>query len=328
MRKTASLPLIAVAIAGAFGALTAARDAAPQGPASRYVRWQHPQGFFSAEVPAGWRVDGQIDPQGLDKGAFMIQAFAPDGRSMFSFAHNWLWFMEYQYGRYRPGHATVESLVLPNLPQNLPRMGLANVRVTYRSANTPFQMANPQTGLPIRTDRGTLGILAIRGDGVAVAGSLMGETLYIPMAGTPGLWGLRIFAGGLAPATAADQAAVRAALARAFDTLRVSAQFQQIWQQAHAQTVQRMQEYSRQMDQVLKIMGSIRESRARRSKDPMDGWAEMMRDGHYESDARTGEQYWVGNDHRYWFKNDQGRVVGNNTGTPPADNSNWHPLAR
>jgi hypothetical protein len=135
MNRTSLLGLLALVVAFAlYGIWEESRNAAPEPPgqaavdvpaeatgglaklfgvgdgaaAARvdFTRWTHPQGLFSAEVPAGWRIEGQVAPQGLDKGAFMLQGFAPDGRAMFSFAHNWLWFMEYQYGPYRPGHAT------------------------------------------------------------------------------------------------------------------------------------------------------------------------------------------------------------------------------
>lgn len=290
-----------------------------------FVRWRHPQGLFSAEVPTGWRIDGRIDPQGLDKGAFMIQGYSPDGRAMFSFAHNWQWFMEYQYGPYRPGRATVESFVVPNLAGNLPQMGLRDIRVTYRSGNKSYQIPNPDTGMALRGDKGTLGLLARTGRGDILAGTLMGETLYIPMAGSPGLWSLRLFSGGLAPATSADQAAIRAIQTRLVDTLELSPEFMRAWSQAHHHTMSLMREYSREMDQVFeRYLSSTRRSASQAGKDPMEGWAEMMRGGHYENDDRTGEQHWVGNDHKYWWKNDRGEIAGNNTGQPPVNGDNWY----
>lgn len=295
----------------------------------RFVRWRHPQGLFSAEVPAGWRIEGRVDPQGLDKGAFMIQGYSPDGRAMFSFAHNWLWFMEFQYGPYQPGSATVERHVVPNLAANLPRLGLTDIRVTYRSGNRGQTLANPATGLALRGDQGTLGLLAMTGRGEVLAGTLMGETLYMPVPGSPGLWSLRLFSGGLGPANSADQAALRAIQARLVDSLELSPEFMQAWSQAHQHTLGLMRAYSRDMDRVFeRYLSSTRRSRDRAGKDPMAGWAEMMRDGHYEQDERTGEQHWVGNDHPYWWKNDRGDIVGNSTGQPPANGDNWHDLRR
>jgi hypothetical protein len=41
---------------------------------------------------------------------------------------------------------------------------------------------------------------------------------------------------------------------------------------------------------------------------------------------RTGEEHWVGNNYEGWWKNDRGEITGSNTGAPPANNNNWHPL--
>ena len=295
------------------------------GAGVHFERWTHPQRLFSAEVPRGWRVEGNIDPQGLDKGSFMIRGFSPDGRSMFVFAHNWQWFMEYQYGRYRPGNATLETLVVPDLPKNLPEMGLRAVRVSYASPNKRFQVPNPTTGMMIVGDQGKLGLMAVNARGEAMAGTLLGETMYIPMPGTPGLWSLRIFSGGLAPATPADQEANLAIQKRIFESLELSAEFMQQWRSAHDRSVQLMRDYSRDMDRVMK--GFLESARARSGpsgKSPEEKWSEMMRGGHYERDDRTGDRHWVGNDHRYWFKNDRGILVGNNTGQPPSNHDNWH----
>jgi hypothetical protein len=318
----------------AEAAEAADRAAAPEragAPAAqvRFERWQHPQGLFSAEVPAGWRIEGQVDPQGLDKGAFMIQGYSPDGRAMFSFAHNWLWFMEFQYGPYQPGLATVERQVLPRLPANLPQMGLRDIRVVYRSANRGQTLPNPATGMALRGDRGTLGMLAMTGRGEVLAGTLLGETLYMPVPGSPGLWSLRIFSGGLAPANSADQAMIRAIQARLVETLQLAPEFMQAWSQAHQHTVGLMREYSREMDRVFeRYLSSTRRSTAAADKDPMEGWAEMMRGGHYEQDDRTGDQHWVGNNHQHWWKNDRGEIHGNNTGQAPANGDNWYGLHR
>lgn len=293
-----------------------------------FVRWREPQGLFSAEVPRGWRIEGRIDPQGLDKGAFMIQGFSPDGRAMFAFAHNWQWFMEYQYGRYRPGTATVETLVLPQLPANLAHMGVRDVRVTYRGPNKTFHLPNPLTGMSLRADQGTVGLLASTARGEVLAGSIMAETLHVPMGGTPGLWSLRLFCGGIAPAGAREQAAIRAIQLRVVETLQLSPEFRRIWSDAHRHTTRRMREYSRDMDRVFeRYLASARRSSNSRG-DPMEAWAEMMREGHYERDERTGEQHWVGNNHQYWWKNDRGDIVGNSTGSPPADHHNWYGLSR
>ncbi len=298
-------------------------------PHIRYVRWSDPQGLFSAEVPRGWRVEGQVNPQGLDKGAFMIQGFSPDGRSMFSFAHNWLWFMEYQYGPYRPGAATLESFVVPKLPENVPQMRLRDVRIVYRGADRHSQLTNPTTGMALRADQGTLGLLAMRAGGEVLAGTLTGETLYIPTPGSPGLWGLRIFSGGIAPATSGDQAGIQEIQMHLVQTLKLSQEFRQAWANAHRHTMENMRQYSRDMGRVFdSYLASAGRSNAGNRKDPMEGWAEMMREGHYEHNEETGEEYWVGNNDRYWWTDDRGDVVGNNTGAPPANDENWHVLTR
>lgn len=298
-----------------------------QGGPVKFVRWRHPQGWFSADVPQGWQINGQIDPQGLDKGAFAIQGVAPDGRSMFSFAHNWLWFMEYQYGPYRPGTATLETLVIPGLPTHLPELGLRSVRVVYASRNTRFEVRNPQTGLPIVSDSGQVSVLARNARGEFLAGALHGETMYIPMGSTPGLWSLRIFSGGLAPATDARQAENLEIQRRVAESIQLSPEFTQAWSEAHARTIQAMRTYSAAMERAFRQ--SVQSSqRASRGQSPEDKWAEMMRGGHDVYDERTGERHWVSNDYPSWWKNDQGVVYGNATGQPPADNGNWHPLQR
>jgi hypothetical protein len=296
------------------------------GDASRvdFVRWQHPRGLFNAEVPQGWRIEGQIDPQGLDKGAFMIRGFSPDGGAMFAFAHNWQWFMEYQYGPYRPGSTTLESLIVPGLVQNLPSMKLSQVRVAYVGPNKRSQVTDPLNGLPLLADQGSLGLLARNGKGEILAGTLLGETLYMPVPGSPGLWSLRIFSGGLAANRPTEQDKILAIQKRVFESLELSPEFMQAWGDAHARTVESMRTYSRDMERAF---GGYLESTRRNSasgKDPNEEWAEMMRGGHYEHDDRTGERYWVNNDYRHWFKNDRGILVGNNTGQPPDTQHNWY----
>jgi hypothetical protein len=307
--------------------LAAAVDAPNPGPAAappRFVRWTHPQGLFSAEVPAGWRVEGMVAPEGLDKGAFLIQASAPDDRAMVSFAHNWLFFMEYQYGRYRPGSETVETLVLPSVPRNWPVV--SELRVTYRGPNAQAVVTNPATGLPLRMDAGTLGLLARTARGEVLAGTAMGETLYMPVPGTPGLWSLRIFSGGIAPADEGAQAEMREIQERLVASLELAPGFVEAWSQAHRQTTERMRRYSADMDRVFsRYLASTARSTSSR-KDPLEGWAEMMRGGHYEDDERTGEQHWVGNNHTSWWKNQQGEIVGNDTGQAPVGPDAWHLL--
>lgn len=299
-------------------------DSPPAAPEIRFVRWRQAQGLFSADVPAGWRVEGRISPEGLDKGAFIIEGFSPDGRAMFAFAHNWQYFMEYQYGAYRPGRLTVESLVLPQVPNAWPVV--RGIRVTYRSPNSQAMVTNPNTGLPLRLDAGTLGFLATTARGEVLAGTAMGETLYMPVPGSPGLWGLRIFSGGIAPATDQDQADIQKIQARLVASLELAPEFVQAWNQAHDRTTERMRQYSVEMDRVFsRYLASTRRSNSPR-KDPMEGWAEMMRGGHYRRDERTGEEHWVGNNHEAWWKNDRGEIVGSNTGAPPANNQNWYPL--
>jgi len=144
-----------------------------------------------------------------------------------------------------------------------------------------------------------------------------------------GLWSLRIFSGGIAPASSTEQAAIRAIQRRLVDSLQLAPGFVDAWNQAHRHTVRLMRDYSRQMDRVFeRYLTATRRSNGREGKDPMRGWAEMMREGHYDHDERAGEERRVGNNNDYWWKNDQGVIHCNNTGAPPVDGSNWYGLAR
>jgi len=289
-----------------------------------FVRWTHPSGLFSTDVPRGWRIDGALG-DAMDQGQFRINAVSPDGRSHLSFGHNWLSFMEFQYGPYRPGAATVESIVLPSFLQE--QRALAS-RVVYRSANRRISMRT-QIGVPMPFDAGTIGFLMQRADGRYAAGTAMGETMYIASPGTPGLWRLRLFAAAVAPAEPGAQADARAALTRMVDRLELSPQFFQLWNESFQQTQAHMREYSAQMDRVFSsyLRSAARSSsRSPGGRDTAEDWATLMRGGQYAEDETTGERYWVTNERDSWWVNDRGAVVGSDTGAPPAVNENWKRL--
>ena len=74
----------------------------------RFTRWKHPSGLFSAEVPEDWVVDGAIG-DAMEQGPFRLNATSKDGRSTISLGHNWVSYMEFQYGPYQPGAATIRG---------------------------------------------------------------------------------------------------------------------------------------------------------------------------------------------------------------------------
>lgn len=300
---------------------SAAEPAAPQ---LRFERWTHSSGLFSTDVPGGWRVDGALG-DAPDQGQFRINAVSPDGRSHLSFGHNWLSFMEFQYGRYRPGAATIETLVLPGF---LREQGVRESRVVYRSANRRLSMPS-EIGVPIPFDSGTIGFLMRRPDGGYSAGTALGETMFISSPGTPGLWRLRLFAAAVAPADAQAQTDARAGMTRMVGKLELSPQFFELWNRAFQQTQQQMRDYSAQMDRVFSqyLRSAARSSsRASSARGGADDWATMMRGGQYAENEETGERYWVTNERESWWVNDRGAVVGSDTGAPPAVNENWKPL--
>lgn len=310
---------------GDAGAPTAETAAARDQAASqlRFTRWTHPSGLFSTDVPQGWRVDGALG-DAADQGQFRINADSPDGRSHVSFAHNWLSFMEFQYGPYRPGAATIESIVLPGF---LKEQRIAESRVVYRGANRRTSMRS-EMGASIPFDTGTIGFLMRRPDGGYSAGTAMGETMFIASPGTPGLWRLRLFAAAIAPAEPGAQADARASMARMVEKLELSPQFMELWSRAFQQTQTQMREYSRQMDRVFSeyLRSAARSSSRAGGRDTAEDWATMMRGGQYAEDTSTGERYWVSNERSSWWVNDRGTVVGSDTGAPPAVNENWKPL--
>lgn len=290
----------------------------------RFVSWSHSSGLFSTEVPDGWRVDGQLG-DAMDQGQFKIEATSPDGGTFVTIAHNWLSFMEFQYGPYRPGHQTTEALILPSFLQSQP--AYVGGRVVYRSKIQRIAMPNPTTGMTIPFDSGTLGFLLQRADGGISSGTAYAETMYIAVPSTPGLWRLRVYAAAIAPAEADSQAIARAALDRIFGSLDLSPQFFRLWNQAFQHTAEQMRSYSEQMDRVFsRYLQSA--GRSISGKDPLEGWATMMRGGEYAEDDTTGEEYWVGNDSDYWYVNDRGDVVGNDTGDVPTYSGNWRLLRR
>lgn len=308
------------ASAPASSSETASADVAPQ---IRFERWTHASGLFSTDVPAGWRVDGALG-DAMDQGQFRITAVSPDGRSHLSFGHNWLSFMEFQYGPYRPGAATIETLVLPGF---LREQGVTESRVVYRGANRRISMPS-RIGVPIPFDAGTVGFLMRRPDGGYSAGTAMGETMFIASPGTPGLWRLRLFAAAVAPADARAQADARAGMTRMVEKLELSPEFHQLWNEGFTQTQQQMRTYSEQMDRVFSgyLRSAARSSSRSSGRDTAEDWATMMRGGQYGEAEGTGDSYWITNERSSWWVNDQGRVEGNDTGAPPADNSNWRPI--
>jgi hypothetical protein len=288
----------------------------------RFVRWSHPSGLFSTDVPEKWVVDGALG-DAMDQGQFRINATSPDGRSLISLGHNWVSYPEFQYGPYLPGAATIERLLLPDF---LKQQRYTASKIVYRTRNKRVSMQT-EIGLPIPFDSGTLGFLLTRSDGSYAIGTAMGETMYIQSPGTPGLWRLRLFATAIAPAASGPQADARAALERATSRLELSPQFFALWNQAFAHTQQQMREYSRQMDRVFsRYLQSAARSAKPGSRDSAEDWATMMRGGQYGENEETGERYWVTNDNKDWWVRDDGTVVGNNTGAPPAVNENWRPL--
>lgn len=288
-----------------------------------FVRWEHPTGLLRAQVPAGWKIEGELG-SALELGQFKLQGYSPDGQSLFSLAHNWLSFMEFQYGPYRPGNATIESFVLPQFLQQYKEY--VGVRVVYRSANRRVLLPNPMTGLGVPFDSGTLGFLLQRSDGPFSAGTAFAETMYIPSPGTPGLWRLRLFLAAVAPAEESAQQAVRSVLDRVMASLELSEEFFRLWHQAGERSAELMRAYSEQMDRVFSdYLTSVARSAARQDR-ALEGWAIMMRGGRWAEDETTGDKYWITNNRKYWWVNDQGVVVGNDTGEVPTYGENWRPL--
>lgn len=318
--RTESTNASAPPSSSAAPAAPAAASAAPQ---LRFERWTHSSGMFSTDVPAGWQVDGALG-DAPDQGQFRINIVSPDGRSHLSFGHNWLSFMEFQHGRYRPGGATIETLVLPAF---LREQGVSESRVVYRGANRRISMPS-EIGVPIPFDSGTIGFLMRRPDGGYSAGTAMGETLFIASPGTPGLWRLRLFAAAVAPADAQAQTDARAGMARMVEKLELSPQFFELWHRAFQQTQQQMRAYSQEMDRVFSgyLRSAARASSRATGRDTAEDWATMMRGGQYGEAEGTGDSYWITNERSSWWVNDQGVVHGNDTGAPPADNSNWRPI--
>lgn len=293
-------------------------------PGLHFVQWKHPSGLMSAEVPAGWKIDGAIGPA-LDLGQFKIQGFSPDGRCLFSVGHNWLSFMEFLHGQYRPGRATTEDIVLPQFLKQ--HRGYTGVRIVYRSRNQRVIVWDPITRMGIPFDRGTLGFLLERRDGSFSAGTAFAETMYISSPGTPGLWRLRLFMAAVGPADRHSQRKMRTVLERVAGSLALSKRFFVLWHQANARTMQQMRAYSSQMKRVFDhYLTSAGRSSSKSGRDPLAGWATMMRGGQYAEDKATGDQYWISNERDYWFVNDRGDVVGNDTGEVPTNGGNWRPL--
>ncbi len=289
----------------------------PQAGEVSFVRWSDPAGFISTEVPAGWTVEGGLGQAGLTDGQFTISARSGDGRTQIFFAHNLIVFMEAYYGRYMPGSETIERLLLPDFVR---REGVKDVRVTFRSANTHVDW--PSAGGSIPLDTGTLGFLYVDSASRVQYGAAMVQTLYIASVGTPGAWRPRLYAAAVAPADDASQAVARVAIERLVARLELSDQFIALWNEGFSQTQQVVRAYSDQMARIFRSSSSA----AGTGGDAMDDWATYMRGGEYATNPETGDSYWVTNDTTYHYVNDQGTVVGNDTGTVPADGGNWTQL--
>ena len=80
--------------------------------------------------------------------------------------------MEFQYGPYRPGAATIESIVLPGFLQE---QRAAESRVVYRGANRRTSMPS-EIGVAMPFDSGTIGFL-MRRFGIPVAPAVVGVIL-------------------------------------------------------------------------------------------------------------------------------------------------------
>ncbi len=288
-----------------------------------FRRWQDPTGQISADLPAGWTIDGGLGPD-RSLGQFRIQAESPDRRSLITLGHNWVSFMEAASGPYQPGPATVERFLLPDF---LRQRGSTDARVVYRTRVQRVSMPTA-IGMPIPFDSGTIAILMTDAQGRYSVATTFAETMYIPVPGTPGLWRLRLFATAVAPAEAQAQADVRAALDRANASLDLSKAFFDEWNQAAEHSRRQMQEYSRQMDQAFSgyLQSMRRASPGGTRRDTAEDWATMMRGGQYGEDPETGTRVWITNDQSNWWINDRGVVAGNETGAPPASNDNWRRL--
>lgn len=283
--------------------------------AIKFIPWEDPGGLFKAEVPDGWSITANIDPNNIAMGAFLIQGSSPDQQSIITFAHNWSCYYEYYYGHYRPGNSTLETIVLPGIPDALPQFQIGNIMVTYRSGNQSFTITNPYTGMPIRGDHGTLGVYGISKGGNPIAGSLSAETMFVPVSGTPGYWCLRIFMGEMS-FEGAYREYNKAVLQHFIETFEPSPRFIDAWNQGFEQTVASMRQYSAQVDRITRDY-------IRRPNDPaskksvFDNYSEMTRGGHYEKHPGTGEDYYVSNDYNHHWVEPNGTIHSNNTGTMP-----------
>jgi hypothetical protein len=282
-----------------------------------YETWSDDHGYITTEVPAGWTVKGGLGEAGFTDGQFQVQATSPDGRTRILFAHNATVFMESYYGTYYRGARTIEKIVLPDF---VSREGVRSSRVTYRSANEHVDYPYGSGSIPL--DSGTLGFAYLDAAGNAQYGTAAAQTLHITSPGTPGAWRLRLFASALAPADAASQAQVRAAIDHMIDHLRLSGDFVQQWNEGFSETQRIMAGYSDAMARVFESSASSAGS----TGDSADAWASYMRGGEYATDEATGDAYWVSNDTTYHFVSDRGVVIGNDTGDVPADGGTWTPL--
>ena len=280
-----------------------------------FVTWEDPNHMFKAEVPKGWTINAAIDHNNIAMGAFLIQGISPDNRSVITFAHNWSCYYEYMYGKYQPGTTTLESIVLPEIPDALPQLNIGHLMSTYRSSNTTNTISNPYNRMPIQTDHGTLGVSGITRDGIPVAGTLSAETMYVPVVGSPGYWCLRLFMGELSIEGTYDETN-RQILQHFVSTFEPSEQFRQIWNEGMKNTAASMRQYSAQIDRMTRNYLAPR-SKTNNQNSIFDDYAEMTRGGHYRTNPGTGDSHYVSNDYDYHWVEPNGTIHSNNTGTMP-----------
>lgn len=292
----------------------------------KFTKWEDPDRLFKAEVPEGWQITATVDPNNIAMGAFLIQGFSPDKKSMFTFAHNWSCFYEYYYGNYRPGTATLESIVLPSLPGTVPQFQIEGVMATYRSANSASILPNPYTGIGMRTDQGTVGFCGVTRSGEPVYGSLSAETMFVPVSGSPGYWCLRLFMGEMSIEGVSKTKNLEI-INRFVSTFEPSAQFLEAWKSGMANSVTSMRQYSEQVGRITdKYIRSKSSGSSRNSI--FDDYSEMTRGGHYRTNSATGDSYYVKNDYDYHWVEPNGTIHSNNTGTPPVGIVGLSPLLR
>jgi hypothetical protein len=293
----------------------------PVSPSLQYTTWTSAGGYISTKVPEGWTVDGGLGSD-TAMGMFKVRATSPDGSMTVQFAHNWTNYAEAKKGKYQPGAATITKFILPLY---LKEAGAGTWRVTWRSANTHVSLPGVPLDHPL--DTGSIGFVYQKvADGSYHLASMAGQTLGIyPSTNNTGLWSMRVIALSDAPADAQSQADVADAITKLVDNLELSGEFFQVWNEGFAQTQRLVAAYSEQMRQIWESgYSSTLASEARVEA----AWDELLTGGTYMSEEGTGTLVWVPTPSTYTWMNDQGQIVSNNTGTPPANGSNWHALTK